>query len=494
MPRAVVIGAGASRLTAAIHCAARGYEVTVVDRQAHPGGLLARFQRGRARFDVGVHYLGGVGPGHVFGRILRHLGVFGDLAFQPLDPDGFDLLRFPGFEFAVPVGMDAFAERLADRFPAERDGIRRVVARLREAVEGYGIADADGRTDLDIVRTVEGEPLLGLLDRHLRDARLRAVLSAHAPLYGVVPAEAPVGLHAIVLYHFLEGACRVRGGGDALAGALVRRLEALGGRLLLRRRVVGLEVAGRRVDRVVLHDGTELPADLVVTSLHPAQVLDLLSPGVLRPAYAKRVRGQRVGLGHMGIFLELDGVPRSLVRRNLYSFSSLDPTRFLDDMVDQPQPFYFASAAEPAEEGAPWTVVLTTPLGWERVAAWADTTPGRRPEAYRRLKDALATRVLDRFYAENPEIREQVVAVHSSTPLSTAFFTGAPRGAMYGHYHSVDQMGVYRPPQFTRVRGLVQVGQVVFAPGVLGAMLSVYYGLGRLPGFEGLFDEMRRAG
>ena len=104
-------------------------------------------------------------------------------------------------------------------------------------------------------------------------------------------------------------------------------------------------------------------------------------------------------------------------------------------------------------------------------------------------------RIYNTIYAEAvladfPQLGPHVVRVESSTALSTEHYTRTPRGAMYGHYHSVAQMGRYRLPQIIRIHNFVQVGQGVFTPGILGTTLSAYYGCGYYLGLERLVAEL----
>ncbi|MGZ8748998.1 MAG: FAD-dependent oxidoreductase, partial [Mycobacterium sp.] len=51
--RIVVIGAGLAGLSAALHLAGRGREVTVVERAPHPGGRVGRLDINGYRLDTG---------------------------------------------------------------------------------------------------------------------------------------------------------------------------------------------------------------------------------------------------------------------------------------------------------------------------------------------------------------------------------------------------------------------------------------------------------
>ncbi len=500
MKTAIIIGSGMAGLTSAILLSMHGYRVTVHEQHFRPGGLLHRFFRQGAAYDTGFHYCGGIAHRDIFGRALRHLGVFDKLPFQPLDPDGFDRLVFPEFEFRVPVGLDRYRDRLVETFPHERAGIDAVIADMRAAIDQYGLYVY--KTDVNPVEFLrwEGVSLAEVLRRHVRDPDLIAVLAGQGVLYGVPPEDAPFGLHSVVMDHFLRGAYRIGGGGDRLAREMVSRLKELGGTLRLRSRVTGILVEKRTARGVRLESGEEQRADLVICNAHPRLVLDLLPEDAVRPAYRNRVLEQQVGLAHLGAYLALSGPAPSIGNANIYRYYTLDSADAFCGISPDYTPFYFATAPgeAPVDKDAPQTrrhnvVLLLTSLPWEAVSRWAGTPTGQRPPEYTELKETLLRRLVASLVADHPDLADRIERVEGSTPLTTQHYTTSPFGAMYGHFHSVAQMGLYRPSQAIRVRGCIQVGQGSFTPGVLGATMSAYYGCGFILGLETLVKELKQA-
>jgi all-trans-retinol 13,14-reductase len=490
---AIVIGAGMGGLTSAVLLASHGYDVTVHEQHFRPGGLLHRFFREGSAYDTGFHYCGGVEHQDILGRCLRHLGVFDGIEFQDLDPDGFDRLVYPGFEFRVPVGLDNYRQRLKETFPHEADGIDLFIGDMLSAIQEYGLYVY--RTDVNVVEFLrwEGLSLEQAIDRRLKDPAIKAVLTGQCVLYGVPAHDAPFGLHSVIMHHFLRGAHRVVGGGDRLAKVMVQRIKQLGGSVHLRSEVTQLLVEDRVAVGVRLASGEEQRADLVISNLNPRVMLDLLPPNAVRKAYRSRVLGQKPGLAHLGAYLQLDGPVPEIGNSNIYRHAALEPARSFDPITSEHCPFYFATA--PGEgyglsRRGHNVVLMLTSLPWDQVQPWVGTTTGQRPEAYQVFKQALLERQVEALCADFPAIRERIVRIEGSTGLTTSHYTRSPRGAMYGHYHSVDQMGKYRPSQVLRIRNFVQVGQGVFTPGVLGATLSAYYGCGFHLGLDRLLDEL----
>ncbi|MEZ4239210.1 MAG: hypothetical protein R3F59_24260 [Myxococcota bacterium] len=257
-----------------------------------------------------------------------------------------------------------------------------------------------------------------------------------------------------------------------------------------------MNVDGREATGVTLSTGEVVPADLVVANVHPRILVDLLPEGAVRPAYRHRVRDAQLGVGHLGVYLELDVPARGIGNANVYRLASWDLGGEMPLTRPGEVPLYYAGA--PGEHGPEGrhhhhTVLMVLPLDWALVAPWADTREEDRPAAYRELKQALLDSAVEALLADFPELRGHVVRAEASTPLSTAKYVRSPQGAMYGHYHSVAQMGRYRPAQGTRVRNLVLVGQGVGFPGILGVTLSAYHAAGYVVGRETLIEELRGA-
>ena len=119
----VVVGSGMGGLTCALIMAKEGFKVCVLEQHYRPGGCLHRFFRKAVPYDTGFHYLGGIEDGGTLAKYLKFLGVRDKLKWHALDRDGFDVLKFPDYEFRVPAGWPALRKRLHEEFPNERAAI-----------------------------------------------------------------------------------------------------------------------------------------------------------------------------------------------------------------------------------------------------------------------------------------------------------------------------------------------------------------------------------
>ena len=114
----IVLGSGISGLTAATALARCGQRVLVLEQHSVAGGLTQSFERHGWSFATGVHYVSGVGPDGQLGRMLRWL-TDGALQFADCG-NPYDIVRPPGFEFAIEHPQAAYRRALHARFRRTR--------------------------------------------------------------------------------------------------------------------------------------------------------------------------------------------------------------------------------------------------------------------------------------------------------------------------------------------------------------------------------------
>ena len=238
---AIVIGSGIGGLAAAAALAKRGRRVLVLEQHFQLGGLTQTFRRGEYLFATGVHYIGGVGeapgPENRFGRLLRWL-TDGRLRFASIGSP-YDIVRLPGFEFPIEAPRAAYVARLKATFPDEASAIDRYFAACGEAQEASTALFAAKALpaplstlvhwfNLRRVRRALGTTTANAV-REIRDARLAALLTARWGDYGMVPAQSPFAVHALVTGSYYAGAYYPVGGPAKIAEAFAQTVTGAGG-------------------------------------------------------------------------------------------------------------------------------------------------------------------------------------------------------------------------------------------------------------------------
>ncbi|MEU2824182.1 phytoene desaturase [Streptomyces bacillaris] len=268
----VVVGAGLAGLSATLHLLGAGRRVTVVEREAVPGGRAGLLESGGFRIDTGPTVL------TMPELVEEAFAAVGDRL-----ADRLELIRLdPAYRarFAdgsqLDVHTDAAAmEAAVERFAGARQAVgyrrlRRWLERLyRVQMRRFIDANFDSPLQLahpDLVR-LAALGGFGRLDarigRFVSDERLRRVFSFQALYAGVPPARALAAYAVIAYMDTIAGVYFPKGGMHALPRALAESAAEAGADLRYGRTVTRLERSGDRVTAVVT-DQERIPCDAVV--------------------------------------------------------------------------------------------------------------------------------------------------------------------------------------------------------------------------------------
>lgn len=482
----IVVGAGLGGLSTAAFLATNGKRVLVLEQARVVGGCSQVFRRleDRYEFDVGAHHVGECHPGGRVRTVLGALGIDDRVEWCQLDPDGFSTITLPGLEFRVPVGWDAYEERLVETFPAEAKGVRRCLRVLRAAAREVQAPQRPGA--LGQVGHVASSPTLlrwghrplaSLLEACGLSPEARAVVAGECGEYAAPPSRAPVAVHAGLLDHYLtSGAWYPRGGGQIVPARLTQVVLAHGGEVRTGARVDRILVEGGRAVGVTLVDGEELHADAVVSNADPKRTYlglvgrEHLSPRLLRRA-EKMVPALPLFTVHLALDVDLrDRLPSS--RRWILPHPDLEASyaAAYAGRIGGPVPVLMTSGTVKDPSGTRTAPPGHSTLELVTVAPAQHSTWGLRAggptagehysheEAYLAAKERLLEAVVRTAETVIPDLRQRVVHQEAWTPVTHERFTLAWSGTAHGLEVARDQVGPFRPDVTTPIPGLHLAG------------------------------------
>ncbi|MFJ9945212.1 phytoene desaturase [Streptomyces erythrochromogenes] len=268
----VIVGAGLAGLSAALHLLGAGRRVTVVERDALPGGRAGRLLQGGYRIDTGPTVL--TMPDladEAFAAVGDSLDRRVELI--PLHP-AYRASFADGSTLDVHTDGEAMADAV-ERFAGagEAAGYRRLRAWLEQLyrVQMRRFIDANFDSPLDLLTgdlaRLAALGGFGRLDRRiagfLKDERLQRVFSFQALYAGVPPARALAAYAVIAYMDTVAGVYFPRGGMHALPQAMADAAADAGAELRFGEPVTGLERSGGRITAVATAKD-RIPCDAVV--------------------------------------------------------------------------------------------------------------------------------------------------------------------------------------------------------------------------------------
>ncbi len=475
--RAIVIGSGFAGTAAAASLAQKGYAVTVLEKNAEPGGRARVWKQDGFSFDMGPSFYW---MPEVFERFFARFGVQVKDLYDLVRLDPSYSVVFPaGEEWAVPADRKA----LRSFFDGHEPGAGKALDEfLEEAKVKYdlGMGELVYRPSLSwseyahpgliggLLKTKVFRSLRKHVRAHFKHPHLQALMEFPVLFLGAAPQNTPA-LYSLMNYADLElGTWYPMGGMGSVVDAMVRVAREQGAEFRMNEDVQEIIVdRNGRATGVRTASGT-FSADIVVASADYHHVeRDLLreehrsySPDF----WKKRTMAPSTLLFFLGFDRELDG----LSHHTLFFDEPLD--LHSSEIYDHPQwpsrPLFYTSCTSKTDP-------TTAPAGHENLVILIPIAPGLTDtETIREQYFATVMDRLARHIGFDP--RPHLVLKRSYCINDLEADYNAYRGNAYGLANTILQTGPLRPRVKSRkVSGLYFTGQLtVPGPGVPPALIS----------------------
>jgi all-trans-retinol 13,14-reductase len=478
----VIIGSGIGGLSAGIILSLLNFQVTVVEKNNLPGGLMRSYRRSGIDCPVGVHYVGALGDKEPLGKMFHILGIPVDELFTPMGQEGIiDRYIFDDLIFDLPTNIDALGKNLRSTFPEEMAALNIIMKNLYEISRrmmdpSFLLNQGDPFQNMDYYQSM-GE----LLDKLQVSAGLRAVLSVPCQLIGVPLNDCPVIFHHMVLASYLFSSWRLKESGSKMTEAFVRRFQELGGSLILNNGVQKISMIEGKVAGVILESGINLPADAVVAAIHPKILLELLDADALRDSYRRRIRELKETEGVIAVQISVNAAAHPEINHNIYRLHR-DEKGLIEDGV-------FYQLRDGNSHGSNLLSIITKSL-YNEWSQWENTVSGQRGKEYEEKKMNIADSLLKKAREILGDLKDaRILDVY--TPLTIRDYVNAPEGACYGVMRSSSQLLKSISLNNIPLPGLCLAGQNALAPGVLGSIMGSFNAARQIIGAERFAQEIK---
>jgi prolycopene isomerase len=466
----IVVGSGIGGLVTASQLATKGATVLVLERYLIPGGSAGYFERQGYRFDVGASMMFGFGDQGTTNLLTRALASVG----QQLEtiPDPVQIHYHLPQDLTVKVHRDyeKFLQELGERFPHERQGIRRF---YDECWSVFNCLNEIELLSLEepryLMRVFFQHPLacLGLVKylpqnagdiarRYIHDPALLRFIDMECYCWSVVPADLTPMINAGMVFsdrHY-GGINYPKGGVGKIAQALVEGLQAHGGQIRYQARVTKiLQDQGRAVG-VQLASGEALYARRVVSNATRWDTFEKLIPAEQMPIAEQRWQTRyRKSPSFLSLHL---GVKAAALPPGTECHHIL-----LDDWQQMESEFgtIFVSIPtllDPSLAPPGYHIIHTfTP-------SWIETWQGLSASEYHHKKEAAADQLIARLERIFPTLSGHLDYQEVGTPRTHRRFLGREDGT-YGPIPRQKLWGLLGMPfNRTAVPGLYCVGDSTF--------------------------------
>lgn len=502
----IVIGSGIGGLTvASLLAQVGGQRVLVLERHAKLGGFTHSFQRKGYEWDVGLHYVGEMQPGTMPRQVMDL--VTGHAVQWHAIGSPYERIILPGITFEVPIGAQAFEQRLAQQFPQDAAALHqyfRDIKRMQGWTSRWYASKQLPRLAARLL-TLPGHELAMMrtsdyLER-FHSPQLRAILAAQWPNFGTPPQRSTFGQHAMVQGHFLDGGFAPVGGAKVIASAAQRVIEKHGGRCLASHPASRLIVENKRAVGVeVLRKGRTLRyrARTIVSAAGVRSTFGKLVPDGFCTAERQRLQRMNPGVSALVLFLGLRDDPRAhgFDDANHWIYSRLDhdtEAAIQDGDPERIDGAYlsFCSLRKPGETHHTAQIITFGPGdAWKRYAGtrWLD-----RGDDYLAHKQRITEALIDFVERRVPGLRDLISYAELATPATFEHFSGHPDGWIYGQQSDAVRFATEPWTVKTSLKGLLLTGSDVGSPGIDGAMMAGLMTAGAMLGLMGIPKILSRA-
>jgi phytoene dehydrogenase-like protein len=479
---AVVVGGGHNGLTAAAYLARGGLSTLVLERREVVGGCCVTEEIAPGCRASTTSYIASM----LRPEVIRDLdlGRHG-LKMVPCDPallvpfpDGrvlpwwadraqtvAEIARLSPADARTFVRVDEELKRLARYLqpfflePPPDPGARGV-ARLRELWKvGRRLRAITGDEIAGMVSFLTGS-LGDFLDRHYESEKVKTLMLANS-LYGKHGGPYQPGTALGMLFHLLSGGehqvqgfyGHVLGGMGAITQAMASAARALGVEIRTGAPVARIDVRGGRVRGVVLEDGTEIAAPMVLSNADPKRTfLSLVEAAELPEEFRAKIAGIKMDGPCAKVNLVLSeepkvaGIPRDWPASARALFTLVPSLDFAERSYDA------SKRGEMPEDLWVDCVVASNvdaslaPPGRHVMTCFVQYVPYRLRESdWDAQRERLGDRVVDTIGRYAPNVPGSVVARQVLTPLDLERTYGLTEGNIFHGDLSLEQLFFLRP-------------------------------------------------
>ena len=514
----IIIGSGIGGLTTGVLLSKVGKKVLVLEQHDQAGGCCHTFIDKGYEFDVGIHYIGEIGPGELNRTLVDEI-TEGQLEWEPLESQ-YDQITI-GYDknkktFPVWAGNDKWKNSLIDHFPDEKNAIEKFFKMVKDT-ENFDVFQGLLKllplwlswliTKTGLIKFfvpfwsgLFTKSTQEIVESLTKNKDLQTIFTYCWGDYGSPPQDSSFIMQGMLVNHFAKtGGYYPIGGASEIAFNMIPVIEKSGGAVLVRanvKKIICNDIG--QACGVLVKKGSEemsIAAPIIISNAGAYNTFQKLLPQEISEIsyYSKILRKSKPGMAAISIFVGLDASNEdlNLKAQNTWAFTSNDCFKEFETYInsdpdlaqDMKTPLLFVSF--PSAKDPKWsthpgrkdksTCAIVTISNFDWFKAWENQPLKRRGDDYDSLKKTLADNMIEQACVLFPQIREHIAYIEIGTPITNNHYLASPHGEIYGLDHGFERFDPWKIAQLrasTDISGLYLTGQDSLLCGFTGALFG----------------------
>ncbi len=466
---AIIIGAGFGGLTAAYRLSEEGKKILLLERQLVPGGFATVFKRKGFTFESSVHCVDGLGQGGDIRNFLETYGLDKKIELIPLD--NFARVIYPQHDFVLDFEPEHFVEYLKEQFPQDQKGIIRlfsIIDKFYAEFNHYAYSKIPEWLKIVLVPFIYPHILKfskitvqDFLGKYIKDEKCITMITDIWRFAGLPPGKLSLFYFLLIFKgYYYERTAYIKGGFTKLFEAMVNKIKENGAEVRFNTGVEKIISRNGRVKSVVTQSGEEFHAKVVISNANAIDTLtNLIDDEKLRVEYGAQLKPLEKSISAVQVYLGLSCPAKKLgMTHHIFSVNTAynqndhfeqslrgDYDNCSLELVDHSQ---IDPGLAPEGKGTLLIMTLDSFSNWDNLS----------DEEYKAKKDKLAKKFISRAEKYLPGLAKYVEVVEVATPRTIERYGASPEGAIYGFAQTVEQSGLNRLAQKTKMKGLFLAG------------------------------------
>lgn len=474
---AVIIGGGIGGLFTGAILSHEGLDVTIIEKNNTIGGGLQSFSRFGEVFDAGMHIIGGMYENGSVREVCKYIGILDKMNIRPVDDDCIDEIYFGANKknYRIAKGRDGFIRSISNYFPNQRCNIHRYVEAMFEMTNELDLFYLRPATSNLFMHSPDFlMPVGDFIKKYIDDEKLQSLLAYMNPLYAGHESSTPAYIHSVINVLYINGASRFVDGSYHFAEEMQKLIEQKGGKVVLNDAVTKISTKEREISNIETKSGKKFIADYYICAMHPCSLFGLLDDEkALSKSYHTRLQAIPNTYSAFTLYIKLKQKRIKYINHISYYIDEYSDMWHFDEMDHRwPHGLMYMTPPEKNQGEYSTKMLVTTPMTWNCVKQWEDTTVGKRGASYVAWKKDCAIKMLHKMTMIYHDILDCIEDVNMASPLTIRDYYNVKEGSMYGFQKDCDNITLSQVPVVTKTKNLFLTGQNNHLHGFCGVVLT----------------------